>query len=41
MQGLTPEVVDCMSKRVKTETFSPPGDKGSTIRIPVKFKSGS
>ena len=40
-QGLTPEVVECMSKRVKAGTFAPPGDKGSTVRVPVKFKSGS
>jgi outer membrane biosynthesis protein TonB len=41
MQGLTPEVADCIAKRVKAATFSPPGEKGSTLKIPVNFKAGS
>ncbi len=41
LEGLTPEVGACIAKRVQKASFTPPGEKGSTLRIPVKFKPGS
>jgi hypothetical protein len=36
-QGLSSEVVECISRKLRNAQFDPPGGGGSTVTIPVTF----
>jgi hypothetical protein len=37
LEGLSSEVVACLTTRIQSAIFTPPGPKGATIRIPLRF----
>ncbi|MBS2013558.1 MAG: AgmX/PglI C-terminal domain-containing protein [Deltaproteobacteria bacterium] len=39
VEGLNRAVIGCMTKRVQNARFPAPGDKGATVRIPLRFKA--
>lgn len=39
VEGLNRAVIGCMTKRVQNARFPAPGEKGATVRIPLRFKA--
>jgi hypothetical protein len=39
VEGLNRAVIGCMTKRMQSARFPAPGDKGATVRIPLRFEA--
>lgn len=39
VEGLNRAVIGCITKRVQSARFPAPGEKGATVRIPLRFKA--
>jgi outer membrane biosynthesis protein TonB len=37
-KGLAPAVMDCIVRKAESGVFAPPGDKGATIVLPIRFQ---
>jgi hypothetical protein len=39
VEGLNRTVIGCMTRRMQSARFPAPGEKGATVRVPVRFKA--